>query len=387
MGGNLSCCCQASKPAPDAQSRKSLKKAPSAEVVQPQTTVSPYVFSDDEDEVMVHGVSERSGAGDVPCPPSSSAQHVSRWLGQVWPARMDMDRFGVCVSEDGVIAAGIFDGHGTAGRASWGAEVAQSAARTICRGAMRWAANGDEDMSKLEDIFMDFQRKHEEQYDKTVGKEVEEARRRFVAEHGFSPGLRALPAEGGSTATVVTIKGDTLCAAWVGDSRAVLCRENEEEGSGSLVAVALTTDHNVATNKEECQRCEEAGGYFVMGRFVGSNFADGMLQVTRSLGDRPHHYGSILISQPEIRTLKLTPQDAFLVVASDGIWETIPEMEVLTIIHSAISRTGDVQAAADEVIQRCREDVDKYGLKKDDCSMVVLTFHRPNLRHNNNSYS
>ena len=100
-------------------------------------------------------------------------------------------------------------------------------------------------------------------------------------QHGFdAPG--ALPAEGGCTATVVNVSSDGLLTVkWVGDSRCVIQRRD-----GSVHA--LTRDHAAATHREEGLRIEKAGGA-VEGAYVAAPRAEGLLQVTRSLGDRAHH--------------------------------------------------------------------------------------------------
>ncbi|KAH8059911.1 hypothetical protein JL720_13721 [Aureococcus anophagefferens] len=98
----------------------------------------------------------------------------------------------------------------------------------------------------------------------------------FEAAHGFAP-PKLLPPEGGSTATVLRVEGSTLTAAWVGDSRAALARR---DGG----AEALTSDHNAENSESERDRVEAAGG--TIAAHAGADGAEGLLQVTRSLGDR-----------------------------------------------------------------------------------------------------
>ncbi|EGB12115.1 hypothetical protein AURANDRAFT_8234, partial [Aureococcus anophagefferens] len=118
--------------------------------------------------------------------------------------------------------------------------------------------------------------------------------------------------EGGSTATVLRVEGSTLTVAWVGDSRAALARR---DGG----AEALTSDHNAENSESERDRVEAAGGT-IAGAYVGVDGAEGLLQVTRSLGDRAHHVGGCLLATPDVRTVDLGDDAAFLVVASDGLW-------------------------------------------------------------------
>lgn len=289
--------------------------------------------------------------------------------------------------EKTVVAGGIFDGHGIHGSQSWGQDIAEAASRAICQGAAEWGLDdaANDDSSKLAVVFEEFQRRHEAHYDKQITTTVDLERQKFQEANGFSPGPRTLPAEGGTTATVVVVHGDSLHAAWVGDSRAVLCREEEaEDGKGALSAVALTLDHNVAGNAAERGRCETAGG-MILGKFVGSSCADGMLQVTRSLGDRAHHEANVVLSTPETLSLRITDDDAFVVVASDGIWENLPQKDVVKLIHDAIAAAPPNCASKQKkaledgvcrVLDKVHDAVRQQGLKSDDCSLLVLVLDR-----------
>ncbi|KAJ8603859.1 hypothetical protein CTAYLR_000323 [Chrysophaeum taylorii] len=370
--GNRSSCCTSMVPAAKDRRRPARSGGNSS---------YPYESSESEGASMprngeqVRGVSEREGFGEI------KHGRVARWRGSVWPSRMDMDRFGFCVRErdgEAVVAAGIFDGHGIAGTETWGHEIAEAAAKHVVLGAVAWRAS-DDSTAGLEKLFENFQRRHEQTYDEQIAKRVEAERLKFEQENGFSSGPRSLPAEGGTTATVVVVRGDEIVAAWVGDSRAVLCRVDD----GKLQAVPLTVDHNVGANAEERDRCEAAGG-MILGRFVGAPSADGMLQVTRSLGDRAHHEGNVVLSKPEIATFKIDPRDSFIVVASDGIWESLPQLQVLTVLHRALAASGKsskdqqraLETGVEKLFDKARDNVRKNNLKQDDCSVVVLVFRR-----------
>jgi protein phosphatase 2C len=48
----------------------------------------------------------------------------------------------------------------------------------------------------------------------------------------------------------------------------------------------------------------------------------GMLQCTRSIGDRDlHHYG--VIATPEVLSLPRSDEQTFLVLATDGLWDVL----------------------------------------------------------------
>lgn len=273
-----------------------------------------------------------------------------------------------------------------------------SAHSTHCAGgAIEWCLCDDDDVantqssseqrdvSNLLAVFEKFQQRHRERYEEHIMAPFDSARRQFEEENGFSPGPRTLPAEGGTTATVVIVAGDELFVAWVGDSRAVLCREEEtHHGRYAPRTIALTLDHNISSNEAESDRCEAAGG-LVFGKFVGSCTADGMLQVTRSLGDYAHHEAGVVLSTPQTLCLPLSTGDCFVVIASDGIWETLPQTEVIRILYHTISSTVDckpdlkqkaLEAAVRDVMDQANDVVRNRGIRADDCSMVVLVFAR-----------
>lgn len=117
-------------------------------------TVSPSPYGNDSPTSpekcgsTLYGVADKWGGGVL------SNCRVERWHALVRPARMDMDRFvrqrlkvrfisrndldqAVCVREDGdaksIMAAGVFDGHGISGSQTWGSDIAEAAAKAICR--------------------------------------------------------------------------------------------------------------------------------------------------------------------------------------------------------------------------------------------------------------
>mmetsp|Transcript_763 Transcript_763/g.2596 ORF Transcript_763/g.2596 Transcript_763/m.2596 type:complete len:411 (+) Transcript_763:26-1258(+) len=267
----------------------------------------------------VWGVDGRSGLGVV------RAGRVLAWAAQVEPARADMDRFGVCRrTPEEIFVFGVYDGHGIAGRLNWGATIAQSAARKVGEGCSRPFSGGNDRQASMKDVFLEFQSRHEERYDREVASKVDSERSKFQAKNGFSAGARTLPAEGGTTATVLRVDGDVLSVAWVGDSRAVLGRRSGE-------ALPLTVDHNISSHPEERARCERAGGH-VLGRFLGTGEAEGMLQVTRSLGDRAHHLGNVVGAEPDYFEHELDDDDLFLLAASDGLWDHISNQDAVDLL-------------------------------------------------------
>jgi protein phosphatase PTC1 len=93
-----------------------------------------------------------------------------------------------------------------------------------------------------------------------------------------------------------------LYCANAGDARAVLCRSGK--------AIRLTYDHK-GSDKQEAKRIMDAGGFVMSGR------VNGVLAVTRSLGDSSMK--DFVVGSPYTTETQLSDEDEFLVLACDGV--------------------------------------------------------------------
>ncbi|KAH0670795.1 hypothetical protein KY285_025060 [Solanum tuberosum] len=156
----------------------------------------------------------------------------------------------------------------------------------------------------------------------------------------------------GSTALIYN---NHVLVANVGDSKAFLCYQKEishENGAaslGGLFAKELTSDHN-AHRLDEKARVEASGGVFksildfvplLMGHFP----------MTRAIGDVPlKRYG--IIADPEVTDwLSLTSKDEFLVVASDGIFESVTPQAVCDFLNE-VEDYSNPSLLAHQLIQK-----------------------------------
>lgn len=71
-------------------------------------------------------------------------------------------------------------------------------------------------------------------------------------------------------------------------------------------------------------RCEAAGGF--ISTDSGSPRVGGNLEVTRSFGDFDVKGIS---ASPHIQTIELTTDDAFVIIASDGLWDVVAPQEAV----------------------------------------------------------
>ena len=93
-----------------------------------------------------------------------------------------------------------------------------------------------------------------------------------------------------------------LYTANAGDARGVLCRAGK--------AVRLTYDHK-GSDKQEAKRITDAGGFVMSGR------VNGVLAVTRSLGDSSMK--EFVVGSPYTTETQLCDDDEFLILACDGV--------------------------------------------------------------------
>ena len=147
----------------------------------------------------------------------------------------------------------------------------------------------------------------------------------------------------GSTATVVVADaaGGGLGCAWLGDSGAALCRA--PSASGGPAARMLTSDHRPDRDDERA-RVEAAGGAVGRRARVRDDGVEepygpyrcygadgrGGLAVSRALGDLALAAGGVLSDAPEVVAAEArndaAAEDggAFVLVASDGVWDVLP---------------------------------------------------------------
>lgn len=124
----------------------------------------------------------------------------------------------------------------------------------------------------------------------------------------------------GSTAIVALVVGRMLYLANLGDCRAVLSQDGGPEGGR---AIDLSHDHK-PIRADEKARIEALGGRI---KFHGTWRVEGALAVTRAFGDR--RYKRFLTATPEVTCHRLTDQDHFLILASDGLWDVLTSQDAV----------------------------------------------------------
>ena len=68
------------------------------------------------------------------------------------------------------------------------------------------------------------------------------------------------------------------------------------------------------------------------------------LAMTRSMGDKVGAQAGVSAT-PEIKEFKMTAQDKFIVIASDGVWEYMTNEQVMSTVIPSYDRNDPTQAA------------------------------------------
>ncbi|KAG7553709.1 PPM-type phosphatase domain [Arabidopsis suecica] len=187
----------------------------------------------------------------------------------------------------------------------------------------------------------------------------------------------------GTTAVTVFKQADCLVIANLGDSRAVLGTRSKN----SFKAVQLTVDLKPCVQREAERIVSCKGRVFAMEEepdvyrvWMPDDDCPG-LAMSRAFGDFClKDYGLVCI--PDVFCRKVSREDEFVVLATDGIWDVLSNEEVVKVVGSCKDRT----IAAETLVQRAaRTWRTKFPASKaDDCAVVVLYLnHRPYPREGN----
>lgn len=176
----------------------------------------------------------------------------------------------------------------------------------------------------------------------------------------------------GTTAVTLIKQGQDLVIGNVGDSRAVLATRDKEN---SLVPIQLTVDLKPDLPREAARIQQCKGRVFALQDepevarvWLPNNDSPG-LAMARAFGDFClKDFG--LISVPHIYHRRLTKQDEFIILASDGVWDVLSNKEAVDIVASAPGRTTAARALVDCAVRAWKL---KYPTSKnDDCAAVCL---------------
>ncbi|KAL9240523.1 hypothetical protein vseg_014731 [Gypsophila vaccaria] len=124
----------------------------------------------------------------------------------------------------------------------------------------------------------------------------------------------------GSTASTAVLVDNHIYVANVGDSRAVVSKAGK--------ATALSEDHK-PNRSDERKRIEKAGGVVM---WAGTWRVGGVLAMSRAFGNRM--LKQFVVAEPEIQEEEVDEELELLVLASDGLWDVVPNEDAVSIARA-----------------------------------------------------
>lgn len=187
------------------------------------------------------------------------------------------------------------------------------------------------------------------------------------------------PAYSGCTACVVLMMDNKLYLANAGDSRAVMGCRSKGNGKTIYKALDLTVDQNPDSPGEQ-ERIEKMGGFVSPPPEVGLsarvwldyNHSQIGLAMSRSLGD--HAVKSIgVIATPVVSEHEISANDAFLVIATDGVWEFLTSQQVVNMISQDLESGKGASEACQNLIEAAAAMWHEHeGDYRDDITALVI---------------
>ncbi len=178
----------------------------------------------------------------------------------------------------------------------------------------------------------------------------------------------------GCTCCLLYLKQDgELHVANVGDSRAVMMGRDAE---GEVKTVNLSSAHK-PDRPDEMARIVAAGGrVFDWGvpRVWLRDLDMPGLSMSRSFGDLAAETVGVY-AEPELVQTTISATDKLIVLATDGIWEFMSELEIAELLLP-LAEEGDAQEAAEKLVQEAARRWEENEEMVDDITCIVfLLYH------------
>jgi len=185
----------------------------------------------------------------------------------------------------------------------------------------------------------------------------------------------------GATAVCVAITDTHVICANAGDSRAVLCRGGKP--------IPLSRDHK-PNDEPEKRRITAAGAMVkeitstgVAGRTRTQYRVNGDLNLSRAIGDLRHKSRidlrpeeQAVCSTPGIRIEPREPEDEFVVLACDGVWDVKSNQQVVNFIRTGLRSGHPLSSIIEELLDACLSTDPKasQGIGGDNMTCIVVKF-------------
>ena len=186
----------------------------------------------------------------------------------------------------------------------------------------------------------------------------------------------------GSTLVTVLLTGGRVYCAWVGDSRAMVAYQIDR----SCFYKTLSADH-LPDLETERNRILASGGIIHPSKDAAGNFygpervwnpkysehpAPGLM-MSRSIGDFAGKEVGVSC-RPDVIDIWHDPSLKFLVLASDGVWEVLSDVEVGEIVRQFLTSRDRIECARIVLEHANHRWSFKSNSYRDDMSVIVVFF-------------
>mmetsp|Transcript_1628 Transcript_1628/g.4894 ORF Transcript_1628/g.4894 Transcript_1628/m.4894 type:complete len:478 (+) Transcript_1628:292-1725(+) len=275
---------------------------------------------------------------------------------------------------------GVFDGHGAEGR-----KISHFARDNVTK-----ILHDTYDSLKIQTTLLD---NESEEKKREVHKARATALRKAFGDteaklrSGEQPGIDALYS--GTTTVVCWFHGPEVYCGWVGDSRCILARRvTNPSGKDKFKAVDLSYDQK-PTRPDEKKRIRAAGGRIARWKknlgplrvWLASEWIPG-LAMTRSIGDTVLSDSGV-VPVPEVSFVRLSSEDSFIVLASDGVWEFMTSNEVAEFVGKLRRDGVPADAAADTLVREAVRRWRRNEVVVDDTTCVIIYLDFPHYSSEN----
>jgi serine/threonine protein phosphatase PrpC len=183
----------------------------------------------------------------------------------------------------------------------------------------------------------------------------------------------------GTTCMTLLMDGNRIITANAGDSRAIMGQYTKKGWD----CLSLSTDHK-PNSINEAQRILRAGGRIEPfrdgdGSYVGPSRVWLMhqdipgLAMSRSIGDIVASTVGVSCT-PEIKEFKVGPEDKFMIIASDGVWEFLNNIDIVKMVAPYYEQ-NNLEGACDLLmnasIKRWQEEEENIV---DDITLIMVFF-------------
>ncbi|XP_021764429.1 probable protein phosphatase 2C 76 [Chenopodium quinoa] len=261
---------------------------------------------------------------------------------------------GGCKSEDGKLSCGYssFRGKRASMEDFFDVKMSKKNGKTVCLFGIFDGHGGSRAAEYLKDYLFENLMKHPKFIEDTKVAISETYKKTDVE---FLDSEKDTFRDDGSTASTAVLVENHLYVANVGDSRTVISKAGK--------AIALSEDHK-PNRLDERKRIENAGGVVM---WAGTWRVGGVLAMSRAFGNRM--LKQFVVAEPEIQEQEINEELELLVLASDGLWDVVPNEDAVTIAWAE----EEPEAAA----RKLTETAFNRG-SADNITCIVVRFHHDN---------